>query len=486
MSRMCMRKMGKASLPKNSYVSSNIVDNTNTMASMPSHIQYDTIVMVAFRDGNATPPTLPAGWLSLGTEAGTTCSATLGFKYAASNSETSGTWTNATGLMCYVIRGGGLLSVGAAQQASSATVNYPALVLTNTHGGSWVVGFGMHRSINASMATPPTGMVNRFALEGTLSDMAIHDTNGGVTSWASTNVVTTETASGYIGITLEITDPSYVIGQLNASGKVPVGCNAKFTALGGGASGGGGTARTGTHSGSNFSGNGGGAGGGGAYAKEILVPYADMGTTWSAVAAAAVAGVTTSANGNDGNSTLFTSGSVSVGAEGGNKGMSSSASGPQNTNGGTGGLPILGGYSCAASENGGAGGNGGNQSNTTSGGGANTTHAGAGGGGGGCNITSAFAGGKGGNSGTVTGGAGGSNSGGVGGAPAASAHGEGGGGSGGGGGSSSFGGTAGASGIGGSYGGGSGGGGGKEGSTGNAAASAASSPGDFILEWVAA
>src|SRR5437868_13548477 len=64
----------------------------------------DLIVIFAFRAA-ITSPSLPAGWTSLTSNSGNASSARLGYKIAGSNSETSGTWTNATGLVCHVYRG---------------------------------------------------------------------------------------------------------------------------------------------------------------------------------------------------------------------------------------------------------------------------------------------------------------------------------------------------------------------------------------------
>ena len=78
-----------------------------TTITIPAgHHQGDIILIAAFRDGNTTNPSVPAGWTTITvTTDGTTCSTSVGWKIATSNSETSGTWTNATGLMCHVYRG---------------------------------------------------------------------------------------------------------------------------------------------------------------------------------------------------------------------------------------------------------------------------------------------------------------------------------------------------------------------------------------------
>lgn len=74
--------------------------------TMPAHQAGDLIVAFAFRDGSTTLPTLPAGWTSrLAPTGANSCSMRLATKIAASSSETSGTWTNATSLIVLVLRG---------------------------------------------------------------------------------------------------------------------------------------------------------------------------------------------------------------------------------------------------------------------------------------------------------------------------------------------------------------------------------------------
>lgn len=180
-----------------------MTSESNSLSTMPSHQAGDIIVMFAFRDGSTTAPTMPSGWSSLESAGANTCSGVLAFKVAASANETSGTWTSATLLVCHVYRGA-VVAAHSLTGASSATVNYPALTLQNTDGTSWVAGFAGHRSINGSLATPPTGMTNRRALEGATADGAGHDTNGGVSSWTSQNVSSGETASGYGVALLEL------------------------------------------------------------------------------------------------------------------------------------------------------------------------------------------------------------------------------------------------------------------------------------------
>lgn len=187
-----------------------------TSATLPAHIPGDLIIAFAFVDGSNTAATLPGGWTNISNDGANTCAGRIAWKKAASSSETSGTWTSATSVVFLVYRGNYSLSVGnsATNTASSTTVNYPALTLTDADGSSWVVGVAGHRSTNTALETPPTGMTNRATAVDATDEVAGHDTNGGVTSWVSRNVTAGGTASGY---------RSYVIEVVEASAPPPAG-----------------------------------------------------------------------------------------------------------------------------------------------------------------------------------------------------------------------------------------------------------------------
>lgn len=183
----------------------------STTLTMPTHAAGDFILMYCFRDGSTTLPTLPAGWTQINSGAANTCSARLAYKIAASSSETSGTWTSGTELVCQVYRNVQVIGASAVGTGSSATVNYPALSGMFTDGNSVVAAFSGHRSVNGNLALAPTGMVNRVSQAGATADAAGFDTNGGVSSWSSQNVATGETASGYISIVVELISAASVI-----------------------------------------------------------------------------------------------------------------------------------------------------------------------------------------------------------------------------------------------------------------------------------
>lgn len=176
-------------------------------ATLPAHQAGDLLIAFAFRDGSNSTPGVPAGWTTLESNTTNSAGAVLAYKVAASGSEVSGTWSNATSLVIHVYRGAHASTpVGdsAGATGSSTTVSYPALTLTVGGGSSWVAGFGAHRSTNTSLETPPTGMTNRTTLVDGTDEVAGHDTNGGVTSWSNQNVSVGGTSSGWFGATVEI------------------------------------------------------------------------------------------------------------------------------------------------------------------------------------------------------------------------------------------------------------------------------------------
>jgi len=190
-----------------------VSSGTNT-ATPVAHQVGDIIVFEAFNGTSTTIPTLPAGYQTPtnGTKAGTTCAGRLGFKIATATNDAGGTWTNATSVVCSVYRTGNFangssLFLGPVANSASTTntVNYPALTLTHTDGTSWVLGFAGCRGNTETLTTAPSGMTNNNSeTNSTTSQAASFDTNGAVSSWASTNATTTGTAGNSVSFTAEL------------------------------------------------------------------------------------------------------------------------------------------------------------------------------------------------------------------------------------------------------------------------------------------
>jgi hypothetical protein len=182
----------------------------STTVTLPTHLAGDLIFIYAFRDGSTTNPTVPGGYTPLTTTLdGTTCSASLGYKVAASGSETSGTWTNASALVAvvYRLRAGASFSLISTTTANGtlSTVNFPA-VTVSTNQRDRLISFVGHRSTDVNI-TAPTGLVERAQNDGTPTTCVVGawDTNGArTTNWSSTNANHNGTNSGWCSATIRI------------------------------------------------------------------------------------------------------------------------------------------------------------------------------------------------------------------------------------------------------------------------------------------
>jgi hypothetical protein len=123
-----------------------------------------------------------------------------------SNSEVFGTWTNVTSVGYLIYRSSNIiyptrpgvvnnLQDGASGPLSTNTVAYAVQTLLRN---SWVVGVGGIRTIDTDINTPPAGMVNRVSRVGaSAGHLVMHDTDGEVASWATTNVTITGTTTSW-------------------------------------------------------------------------------------------------------------------------------------------------------------------------------------------------------------------------------------------------------------------------------------------------
>lgn len=183
-----------------------------TTVTIPAHQVGDMILIFAYRDGSNTAPTTPSPggtvptWTAISSAGASTNSANFRYAVATTTTTTSGTWTNATEIICLVYRGTKRVGANGAATGASTIISYPALTLQRTDGSSWVVGCAGHRTAtNVELA--PTGMTNRVS-SGT--EAAGHDTNGVVSSWVL-RTVTVNANSGWRGVTVELRDATVVL-----------------------------------------------------------------------------------------------------------------------------------------------------------------------------------------------------------------------------------------------------------------------------------
>lgn len=181
-----------------------------TSCTLPTHQAGDLIIIFAFRDGSTTAPSLPANYWNITNNGANTCSMRVGYRIAPSAGTSSGTWTNATSVIGVVYRGArvGSFAVGG---AASTTVNYPARTLLYSNNTSWVVGAAGHRSIDTNVQNAPSGMTNVNSVLDATDELAVHDTNGTVSSWSSTNVSVGGTSSGWRSCVVELVDAGTAI-----------------------------------------------------------------------------------------------------------------------------------------------------------------------------------------------------------------------------------------------------------------------------------
>jgi hypothetical protein len=147
----------------------------------------DLLVAFTFRDGNATPPSLPAGWTNIGTGANS-ASVRLCYKLRAA-ADTSVTFTNGTASIVHVYRGVNTASpIGnsAIQMNTSGVISWPAFTMTNP-GGSWLAAAGhtVSGSGNGQRQVLPAGSwAVRESDSDATDDIGSVDSNAPVSSWS--------------------------------------------------------------------------------------------------------------------------------------------------------------------------------------------------------------------------------------------------------------------------------------------------------------
>lgn len=189
-----------ATTPTITLISSAV--GVNSIAEMPSHQSGDFLVIWGYRDGSSSPPTVPAAWTPAVVASG---SNSLGYavavKTASSGSETSGTWTGASGLICAVFRPstGHTISVGGTGTGASTTgitAPIPAVTLTATNGRSRVLGMFAHVSGDLLPVDATTAGLTQITNNPHASDFGAMWITSEVSSWAGATVTFSTGTSG--------------------------------------------------------------------------------------------------------------------------------------------------------------------------------------------------------------------------------------------------------------------------------------------------
>lgn len=157
-----------------------------TTAATPEGLQFgDLMLAFAYRDGNTTAPTLPAGWTTLSTAGANSNAYVLAYKIAQSGNEPIGTFTGATNLVVQCYREASAISpignVSPAATGASGNLSVPAASWSLQNAGtSWIAYFGGSRSSGGDLDTVANRIGHTNATSG--SDVGGNDTYGPVST----------------------------------------------------------------------------------------------------------------------------------------------------------------------------------------------------------------------------------------------------------------------------------------------------------------
>lgn len=180
----------------------------------------DLMIIFAFRDGSATWPSLPAGWTNITSGTATGVSIWCGYKICTSSSETSGTWTNATGVMVVVLRGcnndNPIIATNANGNASSTAISYPSLNSSSFLGinDAYLIAFAGHMSTNTTTMNVLTGMTNIINALGSTQDMVAFE-KVVASIWNGATQETGGTASGTFAVVVAVRKASISLNNYN-------------------------------------------------------------------------------------------------------------------------------------------------------------------------------------------------------------------------------------------------------------------------------
>lgn len=185
-----------ATAPPIQFVGSGASTGATTI-TIPTHQTGDIIVIAAFREEAETIPSLGSGFTSLGTTstAGLTMSSRVGYKVAASASETSGTWTNANALAVAVYRDvrttGSIWTNDTTDSADAMPYGTGGNPYTLDNALSWVVAFGCVQESGITAADlVPTSLTLRSSANTNRTIVAMDTTDAyGSTSWTNRTIL---------------------------------------------------------------------------------------------------------------------------------------------------------------------------------------------------------------------------------------------------------------------------------------------------------
>lgn len=167
----------------------------------------DLAIVEAYRNGNITPPSLPAGWTNIVSNGGAnTNSARIGYRVLQAGDANTGTWTNATNIQVHVLRGQDTVTpIGASAEAGSnaSPVTLPALTLQITDGTSWVLCLVGAKGTGTNAITVTTAPALTLR-SGANTNLGAHSANGVTTFAGNTYDTQPATSNVYRAASVEI------------------------------------------------------------------------------------------------------------------------------------------------------------------------------------------------------------------------------------------------------------------------------------------
>ena len=186
---------------------------SSSVSSMPTHAAGHLLLCFAYNDGASTAVTLPSGWVErYGIAVGGVGYIRVGYKYAQSSSETSGTWTNADQLFMISIAGGANTLVFpnfiSTNTGTATTINFAAQTASTFQTSaddqaliSWAVSRNSTNTLTAPLgltaqqsATDSANYVSQVCFQASRT-----------TIWASTNI-TVATSALYRSVMLSLVE----------------------------------------------------------------------------------------------------------------------------------------------------------------------------------------------------------------------------------------------------------------------------------------
>ena len=180
-----------------------VFSTSATAGTLPAHQAGDLLIGIAYRT-SATVPGMPSGWTAVQQATATNTSIRVASFIATGPGTSGGTWTGAGKVLVLVYRNA---AIGAgnttADYSGSSSWTSPALTLSNTSGGSWVLTSAAFNSL-ARTGTLPPGLTAIPGMDGTVP--AGH-TGAGVTSYAG-GTGTISQSSYWAAVSVELVSTS--------------------------------------------------------------------------------------------------------------------------------------------------------------------------------------------------------------------------------------------------------------------------------------